>query len=132
MPKRDVNYFSELLYQLLNGVSEEDAVRVIRHFLKWMERQGAQGLFPKLMEAYQEAARRAEGIIKVEVRSAREIPELTKQIRHLLNDKEVIIEAKLDPEIIGGAVIQVDDLRIDASIKGRINELKKAMIYGLN
>jgi len=132
MRKRDAGYFGELLYDLLDGVPKEETLKIIRHFLEWMERQGAPALVPKLLEAYQEVALAKEGIAKVEIKTAREIPELTKHIKHLLKDKEAVLEIKIDPGIIGGAIIQIDDLRIDASLQGRINELKKAMVYGIN
>lgn len=132
MPKRNAAYFAELLYELLDGASKDDVPKLIRHFLLWMERQGAPALFPKLISAYEETARLAQGIIKVEVRVAREIPELIKHLKQLVKDKEIVLETKIDPEIIGGATIQIDDTFIDASLRGRIKELKKAMIYGLN
>lgn len=41
--------------------------------------------------------------------------------------KEVALTVEIDPSIIGGVVIQAEDMIIDHSIKGRLQELAKAL-----
>ena len=47
-----------------------------------------------------------------------------------LTGKKIILEAKQDPEIIGGIVAQVGDLTLDGSIKTQLKNLKESLIKG--
>jgi len=37
----------------------------------------------------------------------------------------VLLDVQIDPELIGGFVLKLDDLRYDASIAGKIKRVKK-------
>ena len=130
MAQRDANYFAEILYGVLQEVPKEKVALAIQNFLAWLERQGRRSLFPKLTAAYQEVAARMEGVPKVEIWTARKIPELEKLLKQALKNKDAIVETKIDPKMLGGAVIQIDDQRLDGSLSGRINDLKKVLSYG--
>ncbi len=43
-------------------------------------------------------------------------------------DREVVMEAKVDPEILGGAVLQIGDQVVDGSIRARLDALKATLI----
>jgi F-type H+-transporting ATPase subunit delta len=49
--------------------------------------------------------------------------ELEDIVKTSLNAKTLIVNTTINPEIIGGFILNMDDLRYDASIKSRINEL---------
>lgn len=42
--------------------------------------------------------------------------------------KKVIIETSIDPELIGGMIIQMGDKRYDASISGKLNKVKQQLL----
>lgn len=42
--------------------------------------------------------------------------------------REVIMEAKVDPEILGGAVLQIGDQVVDGSLRARLNALKANLV----
>jgi len=69
-------------------------------------------------------------ILKAVVTSANGIDEITrKKIMELVKEKntsEVIIEEKIDKNIIGGFIIRVGDKQVDASIAGKLNNLRRA------
>ena len=41
---------------------------------------------------------------------------------------EVILETKIDPNILGGFIFQIDDLRLDASVRTQFDQIKKQFI----
>jgi len=47
-----------------------------------------------------------------------------------MTGKTVILEAKEDPEILGGIVAQVGDLTLDGSVRTQLKNLKESLIKG--
>ncbi len=130
MKKRNVQYFAEVLHGVLQDVPQERVAGVIKDFLLWVERQGGASLFPRLLETYKVVADQAEGVVAINVQLARKMPEIEKIIKQAVKDKELTVTTSLDPTLLGGAIIQIDDLRLDASWRGQINDLKKVLAYG--
>lgn len=57
--------------------------------------------------------------------------ELRKQFADIVassTGKTVQLQEKIDPNLIGGYVLRVDDRQIDASLKSRLNELKLQLV----
>ena len=44
-----------------------------------------------------------------------------------MTGRKVVVEATLDPSIIGGVVARVGDQLIDASVKGRLEALRRQL-----
>jgi F-type H+-transporting ATPase subunit delta len=60
--------------------------------------------------------------------------EMQKALTNLiLKDKETTVDfaAKIDESIIGGFILEIEDSRLDASVKNQLNQLKLIMNYGL-
>lgn len=81
---------------------------------------------------YIESARLAKGIRRATVTTASEIgvqfkDKLYKQLEKGIGSK-LEIEEKIDPDIIGGFILRVDDLQLDASIKGKLAKIKESLI----
>ncbi len=47
-----------------------------------------------------------------------------------LTGQTVAVEARLDPALVGGLTIQVGDLLIDASVRGRLERLRDRLVAG--
>ena len=47
------------------------------------------------------------------------------------NDEQVDFIAKTDEDIIGGFILEVEDLRLDASIRNQLNQLRLELIHPL-
>ncbi|MNF15709.1 ATP synthase subunit delta [compost metagenome] len=56
-----------------------------------------------------------------------EIEALRKDLERQWN-REVVMEAKVDPEILGGAVLQIGDQVVDGSIRARLEALKANLV----
>lgn len=84
-------------------------------------------LIPEITAIYEELKAQEEGTLEAEITAA---TELTKaQVKALVEQlqkkfgKQVEASVKVDPEIIGGIKIVVGDTVIDASVRGRLQEL---------
>jgi F-type H+-transporting ATPase subunit delta len=44
-------------------------------------------------------------------------------------NEQVDFQTKTDNEIIGGFILEIDDLRLDASIKNQLNQLRLEFIH---
>ena len=77
--------------------------------------------------AYVKLYREACGISQVEIVTACELPEkqikeITATVEKYLDGRSLEISTSIDPDLIGGFVVKVDSVILDASVK---NELKK-------
>lgn len=99
-----------------------------------LERNRA-ALLPKLAEAFAVRVRERRGVELAEVTTAVALPEPEQQavatwLAAYLG-KQVEVEARVDPEIIGGVVARVGDQLIDASVRGRLETLKRRLQAGV-
>lgn len=132
MKKKNAAYFADILYGFLEDAESKEIAPRIKKFLTWMEQRGARQFFPKLAAAYQEIARRRQGITKVQIITARETLGMDSLTKKLSDQDKVEVERSLDSSLLGGAIVQMGDTRWDASLSGRIKELKRLFIEGIH
>lgn len=58
---------------------------------------------------------------------------VAKRLEKMIEDQskgsvDVILETKVDPEILGGFIFRIDDQRLDASVKTQFEQIKKQFI----
>ena len=100
-------------------------------FLGVLAGKGRLGLLPEIAKSFvaleDQAASRVRGTITTAVELAQdEQAQLAEQISRALK-KEVILQAKVDESIIGGMVLKVEDLRIDATIKRKLENFSRKL-----
>lgn len=84
-------------------------------------------LLPEILELFQQHRAEFEKTIEVELRSAIELTE--QQITDFNSrleiklGRKVNINCQIDPTVMGGIIIRAGDLVIDASIRGKLNDL---------
>lgn len=80
---------------------------------------------------FEELKRESERTIRVTLRSASEIPsDRAEAIKAALKKRfarEIELEQRIDPAVIGGAVIDAGDVVIDGSVRGRLDRLQSAL-----
>jgi F-type H+-transporting ATPase subunit delta len=80
---------------------------------------------------FEEFKRESERTIRVTLRSASEIPapqaEAIKVALKKRFAREIELEQRIDPAVIGGAVIDAGDVVIDGSVRGRLERLHNAL-----
>jgi F-type H+-transporting ATPase subunit delta len=84
-----------------------------------------------MVEDFQKLVKEDQGIVEAQVVTARSLDQsMADQIREQLEKstgKRVEMKTKIDPHLVGGAVIILGDKIIDRSIRYQLNQLKEQM-----
>lgn len=101
------------------------------NFLGVLAQNRRLGDLPAMIRAFRELAARSRGETNAEVVSAHplndsQVDALKQQLRHRVG-REVAIDLKVDPSLLGGLVVKIGSQMIDSSIKTRLNTLAHAM-----
>lgn len=88
--------------------------------------------FPAVAAAFQELAERKAGRVRAEVVTAAPMPdayyqELQKALESVTG-KQVTLQKKEDPSLIGGVVTRVGDKVFDGSLRARLSELREELM----
>ena len=89
-------------------------------FIKLVISHNREGFMREMSKAYQGLYREANNIVQIEIVTAAEMPAAGRA--GLLAGKQIEETHRIDPSLIGGFIVRVDTVQLDASIK---NELKK-------
>lgn len=86
---------------------------------------------PEMIAAFSTLAANHRGEVNAEITSAHplsaaQVAELKKQLRARVG-RDVIVDTKVDPSILGGLVVRIGSQMIDSSILTRLNSLANAM-----
>lgn len=87
-----------------------------------------------MVVAYQNVYRKAKHIVLVQFVSAQEVDEATlKQIKEIISkgydtDISIELETQVNPSLIGGFRLTVEDRQLDASVSGELKRMRKALL----
>jgi F-type H+-transporting ATPase subunit delta len=123
-PQLDQRMKASALEELLGGEEE-----LVRNFLLVLAEKNRAGEIEEIFREFERLAAAEEGILDVEVTTAVELSdeearEVTRQIERASNRK-VEATRSVDPDLIGGIVLQAGSMRLDASVRGRLNRLRQ-------
>lgn len=104
---------------------------VLLALLKMMVSRGQMNAFDRMVKEYEEMARHHQGESVALVTSAVPLQEAeTVTLRAALEKKlgrKVILRCAVDPSLIGGMRVEVDNQVIDGSIRNRLQQFKEVM-----
>ncbi len=114
---------------VLQGVFGSKVHKIVNAFFVLMVNKGRSALLLPSAKAYIAAYQAIKGIVIAKVKAASALSdEAKKQIIALVKSmgaNEVVLETTIDPATIGGFVLQVGDKQVDATLKTKLNKLKK-------
>lgn len=118
--------------QALDKLTESNTAST-RNFLKVLSDNGRNDIFPDVLRRYEELVEEHFGRVEVEVITAIELSDemrerVKERLGRILDGREVILETRVDPDIMGGAVFRFGGILIDSSIRGRLDGLRREMI----
>ncbi|MDN5848765.1 MAG: F0F1 ATP synthase subunit delta, partial [Nitrococcus sp.] len=119
------------LVELIVSIGGEAFSSTASNFVKVLVYQGRLALVPDITELFEEQRREAAGKTPVEVVSAFKLSAkyahaITQSMAKRL-DREVDLTVRIDQSIIGGVIIRAGDLVIDASLRGRLQQLAQEL-----
>jgi F-type H+-transporting ATPase subunit delta len=118
-----------VLDELLGGSDE-----LIRNFLRLVAEKGRIGQIEEIAREFDRLMAREERRLNVELTTAQELSDdeardLLQQIEQA-SGRKIEATRKVDQSLIGGFVLQAGSMRVDASIRGRIEGLRHELVKG--
>jgi F-type H+-transporting ATPase subunit delta len=109
-----------------------DADELVRNFLRLLSEKGRSGQIEEIQRELERLAAAEERRLEVELTTAYELSdqeerEILEQIEKA-SGRKVEATRKVDPDLIGGVVLQAGSLRVDASVRGRLERLRHELV----
>jgi F-type H+-transporting ATPase subunit delta len=122
-PEIDPRAKSAALEQILKG-----ADKLVRNFIRLLAEKGRAAQVDEIAAEFDRLVAREQGRIELELTTAIELSDkdagaIVKQIEKAAGRK-VEATRSVDPDLIGGLVLQVGSMRVDASVRGRLERLR--------
>ena len=105
--------------------------QLLRNFLRLLAEKGRIGELDEVQHEFERLVAAAEGQLDVELTTAYELSEeetgaIVEQIAGA-SGRRVRATRSVDPSLIGGIVLQVGSRRVDASVRGRLERLRREL-----
>ncbi|MEO5633056.1 ATP synthase F1 subunit delta [Gaiella sp.] len=114
------------------GELSDGADPLVHNFLRLVAEKGRAGEILGMRDELQALVDRAQGRVAVELTTAFELSDdeaasIVAQIEEA-SGRTVEASRKVDPELVGGMILQAGSLRVDASVRGRLERLRHELI----
>jgi F-type H+-transporting ATPase subunit delta len=117
---------------VLDEVSE-GADELVRNFLRLVSEKGRAGELAEIAADFQALVDEAEGRLSVQLITAHVLSdeEASAIVRRIEEASGRTVEAtrSVDPQLLGGLILQAGSLRADASVRGRLNRLRRELVH---
>jgi F-type H+-transporting ATPase subunit delta len=124
VPSKKISIF----HKMLKGNVEEITLSMIDLMVK----NGRESYLPALARVFIHETLQYKGITKSVLTTAVKVDDkVRKQMTDLISkvySTKVELEEKIDPEIIGGFMLRIDDNYIDASVRNKLRKIKKELL----
>ncbi|HZP74367.1 MAG TPA: F0F1 ATP synthase subunit delta [Gaiellaceae bacterium] len=127
-PEVDSRVKGDVLAQIAQGADDE-----VVNFLRLIAEKGRAGELTEIVDELDALVAAEERILDVEITTAMELSSesfqrLTQRIADA-SGREVQATRKVDPDLIGGIVLQAGSMRLDASVRGRLERLRHDLTH---
>jgi F-type H+-transporting ATPase subunit delta len=125
-PQLDQRAKAAALEELLGGDE-----KLVRNFLLLLAEKNRAGEIEEIAREFDRLVAQAEGILDVELTTAVELSD--EEARGVIDQiekasgRKVEATQRVDPDLIGGLVLQAGSLRLDASVRGRLDRLRQEL-----
>jgi F-type H+-transporting ATPase subunit delta len=102
-------------------------------FIHLLGEKGRLDLLPEIYKSFDVLYKQNKGIVQATVTTPVPLSdklekEIYNKVKDLTKGKEIKLEKKVDPSILGGFILQIDDLKYDASILGKLARIKSKLV----
>jgi F-type H+-transporting ATPase subunit delta len=127
-PEVDSRVKADVLTRIVEGSDE-----LVRNFVRLIAEKGRAGELAQIVEEFDALVADEERILDVELTTAHELSDeefgrIVGRIEQA-SGRKVQAERKVDPELIGGIVLQAGSMRLDASVRGRLERLRHDLTH---
>jgi F-type H+-transporting ATPase subunit delta len=127
-PEVDSRVKQEVLADLASGAED-----IVVNFVKLIAEKGRADELAAIVDEYDTLVAEQQRILDVELTTAQELSE--DEFKSILDKiesasgRKVQAERKVDPDLIGGIVLQAGSMRLDASVRGRLERLRQDLTH---
>ncbi len=118
--------------QLIDLLSHPDASDVMRRFLETLAENGRLVLLPEVAALFELLRAESEHVVKAVITSATPLTEAElKPLIAALQKRfgsEVEVSTAVNPELIGGAVVDAGDIVIDGSVRNKLARMQASLV----
>ena len=115
---------------LLDGLLAS-AGQEARNLAKLLASHGRGHLASQILDAYRSSVEKERGIVRAQGTTAVSLtPDEQEAVHHRLTEltgQEVTIELDVDPSIMGGIIVRIEDKLIDGSARARLLEMRRRL-----
>jgi F-type H+-transporting ATPase subunit delta len=117
-----------IFHSILGGNVEKISLSLIDLIVK----NGRESFIPAIARNFIHETKKFNGITDSVLTTAVKVDDkVRKQITDMITDvfkTKVDLKENIDPEIVGGFILQIDDSYIDASVRNKLRKIKKELI----
>jgi F-type H+-transporting ATPase subunit delta len=126
-PVSDPKEKAEALDSILGGIDE-----LVRNFLLLLAEKNRTGQLEEIVREFERLVAAEERRLEVELTTAYELSDeearsIVSQIEQA-SGRDVDATRHVDPDLIGGLILQAGSMRVDASVRGRLNRLRHDLV----
>jgi F-type H+-transporting ATPase subunit delta len=115
------------LVEFIGGIGGRAIGAELRRFLAVLAENGRLAFLPEIAQLFEKMRAEQERVLDVTLKSAVELSveqreRFTAALRKRF-DREIRLHTEIDTSLLGGAVLQADDLVIDGSVRGGLTQL---------
>ena len=126
-PQLDPGAKASVLDEVTSGADP-----IVRNFVRVVASKGRAGELRQIAEEFEAIVDREQGRLSVELTTAHHLDdsETAAIVRQIEQASGRTVEAtrSVDPDLIGGLILQAGSLRVDASVRGRLNRLRRELV----
>jgi F-type H+-transporting ATPase subunit delta len=105
---------------------------IVRNFVRVVASKGRAGQLRAIAAEFASIVDREQGRLAVELTTAYDLDDAETEaiVRQVEQASGRTVEAtrSVDPDLIGGLILQAGSLRVDASVRGRLNRLRRELV----
>jgi F-type H+-transporting ATPase subunit delta len=126
-PQLDPAAKADVLEEVTSGADP-----ILRNFVRVVAAKGRAGQLRPIAEELEAIVDREQGRLSVELTTAYELDDaetvvIVSKIEEA-SGRTVEATRSVDPDLIGGIVLQAGSLRVDASVRGRLDRLRRELV----
>ncbi len=127
-PEADSRLKADVLADVAKGADE-----LVVNFVRLLAEKGRAAELGEIADELDTLVAREERILDVELTTAHELSD--DEFKSILDQiesasgRKVQAERKVDPDLIGGIVLQAGSMRLDASVRGRLERLRQDLTH---
>jgi F-type H+-transporting ATPase subunit delta len=122
-PEVDSRVKGDVLQQVTEGGDE-----LVTNFVRLLAEKGRAGEIPEIVAEFETLAAAEQQVLDVELTTAQSLSdeEFGRVVGRIeeASGRKVQASRKVDPDLIGGIVLQAGSMRLDASVRGRLERLR--------